>query len=130
MILCSHYCSMCKGLCQNKKHEFDQYRKGGHFCVAHMALNKGFQSSLTCAREFLHSLGCPVIMKESEEEHHCSRRFIIRETKYPTFLRHTLNFSLQRYLFDSDFTYIVFEVQIYHPVLHIVKKINCLLRYG
>ena len=26
------------GLCQNKKHEFDQYTKGGHFCAAHMAL--------------------------------------------------------------------------------------------
>ena len=38
LILCSHYRSMCKGLCQNKKHEFDQYTKGGHFCAAHMAL--------------------------------------------------------------------------------------------
>ena len=38
MILCSHYCSRCKGSCQNKKHEFDQYTKGGHFCAAHMAL--------------------------------------------------------------------------------------------
>ena len=32
LILCSHYRSRCKGLCQNKKHEFDQYTKGGHFC--------------------------------------------------------------------------------------------------
>ena len=39
LILCSHYRSMCKGLCQNKKHEFDQHTKGGHFCAAHMALN-------------------------------------------------------------------------------------------
>ena len=39
LILCSHYSSSCKGLCQNKKHEFDQYTKGGHFCAAHMALN-------------------------------------------------------------------------------------------
>ena len=39
MILCSHYRSRCKGLCQNKKHAFDQYTKGGHFCAAHMALN-------------------------------------------------------------------------------------------
>ena len=38
LILCSHYRSRCKGLCQNKKHEFDQYTKGGHFCAAHMAL--------------------------------------------------------------------------------------------
>ena len=38
LILCSHYCSRCKGLCQNKKHEFDQFTKGGHFCAAHMAL--------------------------------------------------------------------------------------------
>ena len=37
--LCSHYRSRYKGLCQNKKHEFDQYTKGGHFCAAHMALN-------------------------------------------------------------------------------------------
>ena len=29
---------MLKGLCQNKKHEFDQHTKGGHFCAAHMAL--------------------------------------------------------------------------------------------
>ena len=36
LILCSHYRSKCKGLCQNKKHE---YTKGGHFCAAHMALN-------------------------------------------------------------------------------------------
>ena len=39
LILCSHYRSRCKGLCQNKKHELDQYTKGGHFCAAHMALN-------------------------------------------------------------------------------------------
>ena len=40
MILCSHYRSRCKGLFQNKKHEFDQYTKGGHFCAAHMALSR------------------------------------------------------------------------------------------
>ena len=39
LILCSHNRSRCKGLCQNYKHEFDQYTKGGHFCAAHMALN-------------------------------------------------------------------------------------------
>ena len=39
LIWCSHYRSRCKGLCQNKKHEFDQYAKGGHFCAAHMALS-------------------------------------------------------------------------------------------
>ena len=39
LILCSHYRARCKGLYQNKKHEFDQYTKGGHFCAAHMALN-------------------------------------------------------------------------------------------
>ena len=44
MILCSHYRSRCKGLCQNKKHEFDQYTKGGHFCAAHMALNARYYS--------------------------------------------------------------------------------------
>ena len=38
LILCSHYRSRYKRLCQNKKHEFDQYAKGGHFCAAHMAL--------------------------------------------------------------------------------------------
>ena len=38
LILCSQYRSRCKGLCQNKKHEFDQYTKGGHFCAEHMAL--------------------------------------------------------------------------------------------
>ena len=38
LILCSHYRSRCKGLCQNKKHDFYQYTKGGHFCAAHMAL--------------------------------------------------------------------------------------------
>ena len=38
LILCSHCRSRYKGLCQNKKHEFDQYTKGGHFCAAHMAL--------------------------------------------------------------------------------------------
>ena len=38
LILCSHYRSRYKGLCQNKKHGFDQYTKGGHFCAAHMAL--------------------------------------------------------------------------------------------
>ena len=38
LILCSHYRSRCKGLYQNKKHEFDQYTKGGHFCAAHLAL--------------------------------------------------------------------------------------------
>ena len=40
LISCSHFCSRCKGLCQNKKHEFDQYTKGGHFCAAHMALTQ------------------------------------------------------------------------------------------
>ena len=40
LILCSHYRSRCKGLCQNKKHEFNQYTKGGHFCAAHIALNQ------------------------------------------------------------------------------------------
>ena len=39
LIMCSHYRSRSKGLCQNKKHEFYQYTKGGHFCAAHMALN-------------------------------------------------------------------------------------------
>ena len=38
LILCSHHRSRCKGLCQNKKHEFDQNTKGCHFCAAHMAL--------------------------------------------------------------------------------------------
>ena len=41
LILCSHHYSSFKGLCQNKKHEFDQYTtntKGCHFCAAHMAL--------------------------------------------------------------------------------------------
>ena len=38
LVLCSHHRSKCKGLCQNKKHVFDKYTKGGHFCVAHMAL--------------------------------------------------------------------------------------------
>ena len=36
LILCSHYRPRCKGLCQNKKHEFDKYTKGGHFCAAHI----------------------------------------------------------------------------------------------
>ena len=40
LILCSHYRSRCKGLCQNKKHGFDQYTKGGHFCAAHLALRR------------------------------------------------------------------------------------------
>ena len=40
LILCSHNRSRCKGLCQNKNHEFDQYTKGGHFCAAHMALTR------------------------------------------------------------------------------------------
>ena len=40
LILCSHYRSMYKRLCQNEKHEFDQYTKGGHFSVAHMALKR------------------------------------------------------------------------------------------
>ena len=35
MILCSHYRSR---LFQNKKHGFDQYTNGCHFCAAHMAL--------------------------------------------------------------------------------------------
>ena len=38
LILCSHFCSSCKGLCQNEKHEFEQDTKGRHFCAAHMAL--------------------------------------------------------------------------------------------
>ena len=38
LILCSRYRSRYKGLCQDKKHEFDQYTKGGHFCAAHIAL--------------------------------------------------------------------------------------------
>ena len=38
LILFSHYGSRCEGLCQNKKHEFYQFTKGGHFCTAHMAL--------------------------------------------------------------------------------------------
>ena len=38
LILCSHCRSMYKGLCQNKKHGFGQYTKGGHFCAAHIAL--------------------------------------------------------------------------------------------
>ena len=40
LILCSHYRSRCKGLCQNKKYGFDKYTKGGHLCAAHLALNK------------------------------------------------------------------------------------------
>ena len=40
LILCSHYRSRCKGLCQDEKREFDQYTKGGHFCAAHMALRR------------------------------------------------------------------------------------------
>ena len=36
LILCSHFCSRCKGLCQNKNHEFDQYTKGGHFCATQL----------------------------------------------------------------------------------------------
>ena len=39
LILCSQHRSSCKGLCQNKKHEFGQYTKGGHCCAAYMALN-------------------------------------------------------------------------------------------
>ena len=39
LILCSHWRSRYKGLRQNKKHGFDQYTKGGHFCAAHMALS-------------------------------------------------------------------------------------------
>ena len=50
LILCSHYRSRCKGLCQNKKHEFDQYTKGGHFCAAHMALTR------TTKRHFMESV--------------------------------------------------------------------------
>ena len=45
LILCSDNRSRCKGMCQNKKHKFGQYTKGGHFCAAHMALNhETFQS--------------------------------------------------------------------------------------
>ena len=59
LILCSHYRSSCKGLCQNKKHEFDQYTKGGHFCAAHMALRTHeFQFflfiSMLCFSLYLH----------------------------------------------------------------------------
>ena len=43
LILCSHYRSRYKRLCQNKKHDFYQYTKGGHFCAAHMALIFEFQ---------------------------------------------------------------------------------------
>ena len=35
LILCSHYRSSYKGLCQNKQHGFGQYTKGCHFCTAH-----------------------------------------------------------------------------------------------
>ena len=38
LILCSHYCSRYKGLCQNKKHGVYQNTKGGHFCAEYMAL--------------------------------------------------------------------------------------------
>ena len=31
-----------KGLCHNKKHGFDQYTKGGHFCAALMALSSSY----------------------------------------------------------------------------------------
>ena len=40
LILCSHYHSIYKGLCQNKKHGVDQYAKGGHFCAAHITLSE------------------------------------------------------------------------------------------
>ena len=38
LILCSHYCLRYKGLCQNKKHGFYYFTKGGNFCAAHIAL--------------------------------------------------------------------------------------------
>ena len=39
LILCSHYRSRYKELCQNKKKlVFDQYTKGGHLFAAHIAL--------------------------------------------------------------------------------------------
>ena len=38
MILCSHYRSRYKGLCQNKKHEFYQYQREVTFGAEHMAL--------------------------------------------------------------------------------------------
>ena len=31
-----------KGLCQNNKHGFDQYTKGGHFCATHIALRSEY----------------------------------------------------------------------------------------
>ena len=40
LILFSHYSSRYKGLCQNKKHGFDQYSKGGHFCATHITLKQ------------------------------------------------------------------------------------------
>ena len=46
LILCSHYRSRYKGLHQNKKHGFDQYTKGGHFCAVHMALTSTKQPTL------------------------------------------------------------------------------------
>ena len=52
LILCSHCRSMYKGLCQNKKHGFDQYTKGGHFCAAHMALMYSRQCLSACHLRF------------------------------------------------------------------------------
>ena len=48
LILRSHYRSRRKGLYLNKKHEFNQYTKGGHFCVAHMSLKLGRITTLCC----------------------------------------------------------------------------------
>ena len=75
LILCSHHRSRCKGLCQNKKHDFDQYTKRGHFCAAHMALIVTFdllsKKTLTwplifffyCKRQGYHICMCGVLNK-------------------------------------------------------------------
>ena len=60
--MCSHYRSRCKGLCQNKKQEFDQYTKGGHFCAAHMTLNGVFHESIgSCGKDVCLSIWWPWI---------------------------------------------------------------------
>ena len=33
-------------MCQNKKHWFDQYTKGGHFCAAHIALSTKIECAI------------------------------------------------------------------------------------
>ena len=33
-------------MCQNKKHEFDQHTKGGHFCAAHKGLNYSIEAGI------------------------------------------------------------------------------------